>query len=68
MAGIRLGIRKAKPATPKLSGVDPGEIARVAYELYQQRGCQPGHDIDDWLEAEAIVRRRCAEQNGFNGI
>jgi len=28
------------------------EIARRAYELYEQRGCAHGHDIDDWLQAE----------------
>jgi hypothetical protein len=28
------------------------EIARRAYELYEQRGGAPGHDIDDWLLAE----------------
>ena len=24
-----------------------------AYELYVQRGKAPGHDVDDWLKAEA---------------
>jgi Protein of unknown function (DUF2934) len=24
-----------------------------AYELYVQRGMAPGHDVDDWLKAEA---------------
>lgn len=28
------------------------EIAQRAYELYQQRGCQPGHEMEDWLEAQ----------------
>jgi hypothetical protein len=28
------------------------EIARRAYELYEQRGRAPGGDIDDWLLAE----------------
>lgn len=43
--------------------VQPEEIAKVAYELYQQRGCQPGHELDDWLEAEAVVQRQHAAQN-----
>lgn len=30
-------------------------IAKKAAELYEQRGRQPGRDLDDWLEAEAIV-------------
>lgn len=29
------------------------EIARRAYELYLERGGQDGHDVDDWLRAEA---------------
>jgi len=33
----------------------PDEIARQAYFLYEQRGCQPGHELDDWLEAEALL-------------
>lgn len=30
-------------------------IAAKAYELWEQRGCRHGHDLEDWLEAEAIV-------------
>jgi hypothetical protein len=32
----------------------PSELAiRVrAYELYLERGRKPGHEIDDWLQAE----------------
>ena len=28
------------------------EIQARAYEIYLQRGCQPGHEVDDWLQAE----------------
>jgi hypothetical protein len=31
-------------------------IRDLAYRLYLQRGCIDGHDLEDWLEAEAIVR------------
>ena len=30
-------------------------IAEQAYQLYQQRGCIPGHDTEDWLEAEGLM-------------
>lgn len=30
-------------------------IAEVAYQLYEQRGRQPGHELDDWLEAERQI-------------
>ncbi len=33
------------------------EIRRRAFELYEQRGRQDGHDMDDWLRAEAEVTR-----------
>jgi hypothetical protein len=33
-------------------------VARVAYELYEKRGRQDGHDVDDWLSAERELRRR----------
>ena len=32
------------------------QIARRAYELFEQRGRQHGHDIDDWLQAERDIR------------
>src|SRR6202163_494243 len=28
------------------------DIARRAYERYEERGRERGHDIDDWLQAE----------------
>ena len=31
------------------------EIARRAYELYLERGCVAGEDLDDWLKAEREV-------------
>ena len=30
-------------------------IEKLAYELYQQRGRQDGHDRQDWLEAERLT-------------
>ena len=28
------------------------DIAARAYQIWLERGCQPGHDVDDWLQAE----------------
>jgi len=33
------------------------EIARVAYEIYEQRGIS-GREVENWLEAERIVLER----------
>ena len=30
-------------------------IAEAAYYLAERRGFEPGHEIDDWLEAQAQV-------------
>ncbi len=32
-------------------------IANKAYELYEQRGWQAGRELEDWLEAEELVRK-----------
>jgi hypothetical protein len=33
-------------------------IALVAYQLFRQRGGVHGHDLEDWIKAERIVRAR----------
>ena len=33
------------------------EIRRRAYEIYLERGEQPGRDLDDWLQAERELKR-----------
>lgn len=33
------------------------ELARRAYELYQARGREPGHELEDWLQAEREVNK-----------
>jgi hypothetical protein len=40
-----------QPATDAEDDIQ-GRISFRAYELYQQRGGEPGHDLDDWLQAE----------------
>lgn len=32
-------------------------IHRRAYELYEARGREDGHELDDWLQAEAEILR-----------
>ena len=38
---------KSQPAT-----MTQRDVARRSYELYLARGCEHGHDVDDWLQAE----------------
>jgi hypothetical protein len=30
-------------------------IRRRAQQLYEQRGCTPGHEVEDWLQAESEI-------------
>jgi hypothetical protein len=43
----------AMPISEPVVGVIESDVAGRAYELYQQRGGEHGHDVDDWLQAEA---------------
>ena len=56
----RNAVTTAAKSAPKLPSqpviVDVSDIARRAYDLYQARGCQPGHDVDDWVQAERELR------------
>ncbi len=48
----------------RLAAATDSDIARRAYELYEQRGAEHGRDLDDWLLAElelrAVVRSAAA--------
>ncbi len=49
------------PVPPITSSVSPNrvasrdEIASLAYTIYEARGCEPGRDLDNWLEAESTL-------------
>jgi hypothetical protein len=46
-------------SNPQYSPTDlAAEIRFRAYELYEQRGCTPGQEIDDWFAAEREVLSR----------
>lgn len=32
-------------------------IREAAYACFEARGCEPGHELDDWLRAEALVQQ-----------
>lgn len=36
-------------------------IAAKAYELWHERGCREGRDLEDWLDAETIVMEEIHE-------
>ena len=62
--------KKSKTLTSKPSGASqPIElpegmwerVARKAFELWQARGYRDGHDLEDWLDAEAMVMEEIHE-------
>ena len=36
-------------------------IAAKAYELWHERGCREGRDLEDWFDAETIVMEEIHE-------
>jgi hypothetical protein len=58
--GRRPRMRASVPVVPaskevamiELKELSRGDIAHRAYELYTQRGCEAGNDIEDWVRAE----------------
>ena len=58
---------KSKPVPPQADVKDATEasdagvrkeIAKAAYQRAERRGFAPGHELEDWLAAEAQVKAR----------
>lgn len=57
--------RAGKAAAPPLTADEIRQmIEEAAYYLAEQRGFEPGHELDDWLLAEAQVLDSIAEAVG----
>jgi hypothetical protein len=61
---------KANAATQAVSAETPApdsprleEIRIRAYEIYIERGGKPGHDLDDWLQAERELEPKVRRAN-----
>jgi hypothetical protein len=53
-------LRPSKVETwPTIANLDE-QLRRRAYEIYEQRGRDDGHDVEDWLQAESELRLRSA--------
>jgi hypothetical protein len=51
-----------KSSNPAMSKEDLNAlIAKKSYELYEKRGRKPGHAMDDWLEAERIIKSKLSK-------
>lgn len=53
--------------TDEESRVDPevshDRVAERAYQLYCEGGCEDGHDLEHWLQAEAELAQAVARGN-----
>jgi len=51
---------KADPRTKRVAVAEPpsveAEIRQRAYELFEARGGEQGHELEDWLRAEEEIR------------
>ena len=43
------------PADPT-DELSEDDVRAYAFHLYEQSGCAPGHDLDNWLEASACLK------------
>lgn len=57
-------LRRASGPTPNLEE----QIRRRAYELYEQRGREHGHDLEDWLRARAEISGQTVRTMGATQI
>ena len=53
--GLRHAVSSESAGATSSDGEVRQRIAVRAYDLYQERGCCDGHDVDDWLEAEQAI-------------
>lgn len=63
-----IGSAPASTLSPQAQpGLEPADaqirqmIAEAAYYLAEQRGFEPGHELEDWLQAEAQVFDKLGE-------
>jgi len=54
----------AREAAPSFNNVEfYARVARRAYDLFERRGREEGHDVEDWLEAERLVKDELLQHN-----
>ncbi len=58
MARGMLAAARRSASEETSSPISRDEVARVAYQLFEQRGRTHGFDREDWLRAEQVVRQR----------
>jgi hypothetical protein len=49
--------RSSKSLPNRSAKVTDSDVGSRAYDLYLAPGCEHGHDVDNWLQAERELRR-----------
>jgi len=67
---VRKASKAALTAVPATKGAPSAEelhqlIAVTAYYLAQRRNFEPGHELEDWLAAEAQIQADVESSKGF---
>ena len=58
----RQAFKLGRSSNPAMSKEDLNKlIEKKAYELYEKRGKKSGHTVDDWLEAERIIKGKLSK-------
>lgn len=61
---MKPSMRNPLAASPQAIELPDGMRERIltkAFDLWQERGYRDGHDLEDWLDAEAIVMEEIHE-------
>jgi DUF2934 family protein len=55
---MRVPVKTSSPTGKTGAEAVVEQIRCRAYELYEARGCEDGHDLEDWLRAEDEITGR----------
>ena len=65
--GMETAKKKTNVLQMPVSAPTIDEIAQRAYQIFLARGGEPGHDLDDWLQAESELLREGAVRRPTRG-
>lgn len=58
----RTSFKLGRSSNPSMTQDDIRKLVeKKAFELYEKRGKKPGHAVNDWLEAERIIKGKLSK-------
>ncbi|MCX5686433.1 MAG: DUF2934 domain-containing protein [Candidatus Omnitrophica bacterium] len=58
----RTSFKLGRSSNPSMTQDDVRKLVeKKSYELYEKRGKKPGHAVNDWLEAERIIKGKLSK-------